>query len=454
MVFSSLIFLLLFLPVFLGLYYLTPGRFRTILLFAGSMIFYGWWRIDFALLLLAMLPFIYGISLAMQTQQRHRKIYLCVGIITALGVLAFFKYANFGIHSLNILLEYAGIMPLSLLNILLPIGISFYIFHLISYLIDIARTDARPAQNFFDFSAFIIMFPHLVAGPVLKYKDMAGQMHAPDINLAHFNEGCRRFMIGFAKKILIADSIAPLTNMMFDLPDPTMADSALAALSYGIQLYFDFSGYSDMAIGLALMLGYRFIENFDRPYHARSVTDFWRRWHISLSGWLRDYVYIPLGGNRHGLRRTCINIFLVMALCGLWHGAGWPFLIWGMVHGMVMVVERLKPDLIPHTISPLLTFIFVMLAWIFFRADNLPHALELYTGLTGLNGFGLSEAVTVNLRYLAAGALMLGLLLVWLEPYLPRFTSIKSQILIVLLFMMAVIKLTAENYTPFLYFQF
>ena len=332
MIFSSVIFLFLFLPFFLATYYLTSERYRSITIFLGSMFFYAWWRIDFALLFLAVMLFTYSMA-KMIMQSSSPKIYLLSGIVVNLFVLAIFKYLNFGIETIN---EMLG-AHITALNIILPIGISFYIFHCISFLVDIYRRDTEPPKSFWDFVAFTSLFPHLVAGPVLKYKDMATQFNSRPFDKDLFSHGCYRFMSGFAKKILIADSIAPLANSVFSLSDPTMAESWLGTIAYAMQLYFDFAGYSDMAVGLAMMMGFRFIENFNHPYSSKSITEFWQKWHISLSTWLRDYVYIPLGGNRLGTRRTCINLLMVMTLCGLWHGAAWTFVLWGAFHGILMI---------------------------------------------------------------------------------------------------------------------
>jgi len=453
MVFSSLVFLFLFLPVFLAAYFLTPVRHRNVTLAITSVLFYAWWRVDFALLLIVVMLFTYGIGKMISASPHHPKYWLWTGIAGNLALLGYFKYADFGIHSLNVMLTSLGLEPWPLLHLILPIGISFYVFHCLSYLVDVYRKDALPAASFWEFSAFTAMMPHLIAGPVLKFKDMAGQMKHPVPNWDNFNTGSHRFMKGFAKKILIADSIAPLADTLFALPDPSMGEAWLGALAYGMQLYFDFSGYSDMAIGLALMIGFRFQENFNAPYTAHSVSDFWRRWHISLSTWLRDYVYIPLGGSHAGVTRTCLNLFLVMSLCGLWHGASINFLIWGMAHGLVMVGERLNPLKLHHSLSTFLTFLFVMSTWIVFRAENLPQALNIYEGLIGQHGFGFGEALYWQIRWLSFAMLCAAFYLAVIHPRLspPKETGL---ILVITLFTLALLKLIAQNYTPFLYFQF
>lgn len=342
MVFSSNIFLFLFLPLFLAAYYLAPDRLRSWVIVGGSWLFYAWWRVDFLLLFVGVTFFNWWIGLRIASAgQRTAKArrWMVFGVVADLGVLGYFKYANFGVDSLNALLGAAGSPPLELAAVLLPIGISFYTFESISYIVDVYRGDCKPTRGFVDFAAFVALFPHLIAGPVFRYKDLDEQLRSRTHTLDKFAEGSVRFMQGFIKKVFIADSIAPLADAAFALQNPTTADAWLGTLAYTAQLYFDFSGYSDMAIGLALLMGFRFTENFNQPYISQSITEFWRRWHISLSNWLRDYLYISLGGNRHGALRTDINKFLTMLLGGFWHGANWTFVLFGLIHGTGLIVE-------------------------------------------------------------------------------------------------------------------
>jgi alginate O-acetyltransferase complex protein AlgI len=330
MVFSSNLFLFAFLPLFLLCYFLTPLRFKSALILLFSYGFYAWWRPDFLLLLVAVSVGTYGFALAIDANQDALKRYrlLFVAVALNLSTLAYFKYANFGVESLNQGLVALGFSKLEFAHVLLPIGLSFYIFHAISYLVDIYRREASPARNLIDFAAFIALFPHLVAGPVLRYHLLAEQFRSRVHSLANFASGCVVFMVGFCQKVLIADSVAPLADAAFAAPIPSLADAWLGALAYSIQLFFDFSGYSTMAIGLALMIGFKFPENFNDPYLSVSITEFWKRWHMSLSNWLREYLYVPLGGNRKGVFRTYLNLFLTMLLgCGMvpiglfWSGA-------------------------------------------------------------------------------------------------------------------------------------
>jgi alginate O-acetyltransferase complex protein AlgI len=362
------------------------------------------------------------------------------------------------------------------LRFILPIGISFYIFQSISFLIDVYRGDAPPARRFVDFAAFISLFPQLIAGPVLRYKDLADQFENRTHSLDKFSEGARRFMTGFAKKVLIADTVAPLADAVFALEEPSMAEAWLGALAYTVQLYFDFSGYSDMAIGIGLMLGFRFIENFNFPYISRSITEFWRRWHISLSTWLRDYLYIPLGGNRKGRIRTYVNLFLTMVLGGLWHGANWTFVIWGAWHGGIMAIERMagigggtdEPGRRARRIlQTAVTFFLVILGWVMFRAAHVESAMAMYEGLFGFNGFAISERMGWQITGLSLSALWIGLFVIFAGPILhgyagqvqsgqkaERRREVIIQVGIMMLFVLAVLRLLAQSYSPFLYFQF
>lgn len=469
MVFSSAIFLFLFLPVFLSIYYLLPFRVRSAWILIGSLVFYGWWRVDFMFVMLGVILWSYLVAWNMIRTQGtgQEKKWLAAGVGLNLATLGFFKYFNFGVDSMNMLLKDAGFESIEAIRILLPIGISFYVFHAISFLVDIYRRDAKLPKNFFDFAAFITLFPQLVAGPILRFKDLAYQFEDRTHSWDKFSMGVQRFSIGFAKKILIADTVAPMADAAFALPDPTMADAWLGAIAYAIQLYFDFSAYSDMAVGLGLMMGFKFIENFNQPYLSKSITEFWRRWHISLSTWLRDYLYIPLGGNRVSKGRTYFNLIITMVLGGFWHGANWTFVIWGFWHGSIMAVERalgIKGSL--DEVMPLaravgktaFCMLLVLLGWVIFRAENLDVAMDMYRGMAGMQGLALSDAYAWQIKGMSVAALALGISLVYLGPVIRRnATMIPRQAIAVALagvFLLSVSRLLAQNYSPFLYFQF
>jgi alginate O-acetyltransferase complex protein AlgI len=389
-------------------------------------------------------------------------------------VLAIFKYLNFFIDSFAILL---GTTPEGLgvhWHLLLPIGISFYVFQCVSYIVDVYRKDAEPARNVVDFCAFIALFPQLIAGPILRYKDLADQFVEREHSWARFNLGWQRFLIGLAMKVLIADSVAPLANEMFSLANPTLAESWLGAIAYTMQLYFDFAGYSAMAVGLGLMMGFTFIENFNMPYISRSITEFWRRWHISLSVWLRDYLYIPLGGNRKGVVRTYVNLFLVMLLGGLWHGANFTFVLWGVWHGGILVIERLTgfdkraPSLwwsLPAC------FVAVVIGWVMFRAPDVGDAFRMYAGMVGLNGLPIRPETAWMVSREAVTLLAVAIAIVIAEPRLRQAwgepqvmvgpdgaavatTSLVRAVALSGLAVLCLMRLADQSYSPFLYFQF
>jgi alginate O-acetyltransferase complex protein AlgI len=497
MVFSSNVFLFLFLPLFLATYYLAPQRARAWVIVAGSYLFYAWWRVDFLLLFAGVTAFNYwtGLRIAAQgARTAGARRWLIAGIAGNLAVLGYFKYANFGVESFNALLLSTGLQPFSWSAVILPIGISFYVFQCLSYVADVYRGDAAPARNFADFAAFIALFPQLIAGPVLRYKDLDDQLLSRTHTVDKFAEGAVRFMQGFVKKVFIADSIAPLVESGFALDDPTTADAWVTVLAYTAQLYFDFSGYSDMAIGLGLMMGFRFIENFNQPYIAQSITEFWRRWHMSLSAWLRDYLYIALGGNRGGTGKTYRNLFLTMLLGGLWHGANWTFVIWGAWHGAILAIERwfgvkapagAQPDAFrPHRWA--LTFVLVVLGWVMFRAATVGDAITLYAAMFAFDGAGLSDAYASGMTQLQFATLALAYVVIAVRGWQVRNrgqTTISTTVLEgghvpagngglspisrgisglspisaaiwLPLFALSVLKLSAQSYSPFLYFQF
>lgn len=470
MVFSSNIFLFAFLPLFLSLYYLTPVRYRSIPILIGSYTFYAWWRVDFTLLFAGVTLWNYFIFTRIK-KGKHDRRWMQLGVVGNLLTLCIFKYFNFGVDSLNTVLEQSGMNSISALQIILPIGISFYIFQAISFLIDVYRKDAPHPKSFWDFAAFISLFPQLIAGPILRYKDVAGQFQNRVHSFDKFSEGAYRFMLGFAQKVLIADSVAPLVDQTFALENPTFVESWLGASAYSVQLYFDFMGYSSMAIGLGLMMGFRFIENFNHPYISRSITEFWRRWHISLSSWLKDYLYISLGGNRKGQKRTYINLMLTMVLGGAWHGANWTFVLWGAWHGALLAIERalgLKNANWPRIMmAP--TLLAVILGWVMFRAENVGHALSFYQGMIGVNGWAVSEVLSWQITSQSLFILLLGWLLIFIHPKWMEFrqkiegsVSMKTvgyqkpviAVTTVVIFILAVTKLAADSYSPFLYFQF
>ncbi len=469
MIFSSNIFLFVFLPVFLAAYYATPERHRSWTILVGSYLFYGWWRIDFLFLFfgVTLVNYFLGMRIS-RAGERNDEItsarWLKLGVVANLATLGYFKYANFGAETVAAVMSALGSDSFLITQVILPIGISFYIFQAISYLIDVHRKDTPPTENFIQFAAFISLFPQLIAGPVLRYKDVAEQFRSRTHSAEKFSRGAERFMIGFCKKVIIADSLAPIVDAGFGATDPSTADAVLATLAYTAQLYFDFSGYADMAIGLGLMMGFRFVENFNQPYISQSITEFWRRWHISLSNWLRDYLYISLGGNRGGTLNTYRNLFLTMLLGGLWHGANWTFIVWGAWHGTILAIEKalgVNPNNESFSLSGwALTLLLVMIGWVMFRADSVSTAFGIYAAILSFEGFSLTGAVALeatSLRMTVLGLAWLIIILRGVQVKYPQVLSDSSTFVrygLAPTFLLALLKLSADSHSPFLYFQF
>ncbi|WGT49797.1 MBOAT family O-acyltransferase [Thioclava nitratireducens] len=473
MVFSSETFLFLFLPLALALYYLTPSRWKSLTLLAVSYVFYAWWRVDFLLLLVGTTAWTWltGRAIRHAANERMAKIWTGIGVAGCLAVLGFFKYFNFFIDSLTALF---GTTPDAIgvhWQILLPIGVSFYVFQSVSYIVDTYRGDAPDDVHPLDFAAFIALFPQLIAGPILRYKDLAHQFRHRTHSVEMFSDGMMRFFVGLAKKVLLADAVAPLADLAFSTPDPSLTLSWGGAIAYMMQLYFDFSGYSDMAIGLGMMLGFRFIENFDTPYISRSITEFWRRWHISLSVWLRDYLYIPLGGNRIGPARTYVNLMTVMVLGGLWHGAAWTFVIWGTWHGGWLMWERYSGWVKSRSTAALLrTLLVVLIGWVIFRATSIVEAGQVFAGMLGANGIGLSPDAAFEITGESVAVLVIAIGVAILEPWLARMvegplsprpdgtltatSAIVPPMAVTVLATLTILKLAEQSFSPFLYFQF
>ncbi|MGP9789365.1 MBOAT family O-acyltransferase [Roseinatronobacter sp. NSM] len=396
------------------------------------------------------------------SDERVRRWAVGVGVGFDLAALAYFKYTTFLLTNISAMSEMFMGREIHVIDVLLPIGISFHTFQSISYVIDIYRRDAPPARNIIDFLAFSSLFPQLIAGPVLRYKDLAAQFVSRTHSLELFAAGVYRFVLGLAMKVLVADSVAPLADRIFALTDPTLAESWLGALAYTVQLFFDFAGYSAMAIGIGLMIGFRFIENFNAPYVSRSITEFWRRWHISLSTWLRDYLYLPLGGNRKGPVRTYVNLIVTMVLGGFWHGANWTFLLWGAWHGGLMALERAmgvkKRQVWPGLIALPLTFTFVVIGWVMFRATSVGAALNMYAGMIGLNGVSIRPEIAWQITPSEVLMLAVGLGISFF-PVLSRGRDVRPSpalrsTAMLMLAILSISRLTAQSDSPFLYFQF
>jgi len=483
MVFSSHLFLFYFLPLALALYYALPRRGKHLALTLLSFVFYGWANPLFLVLLLASttLDYYTGLVIAGRPNEdgsleplpvggprsRKQRWALGISICANLGLLGFFKYFNFATESLNGVGEALGLPGLRLdlaFAVALPLGISFYTFQSMSYTIDVYRGSAAAKRNFIDFACFVSMFPQLVAGPIIRYSEVARQLEHRTYTVEKFARGVAFLSLGLAKKVLLANPCGKVADLAFDAGSIGLVDAWVGAVAYAFQIYFDFSAYSDMSIGLGLMLGFVFPKNFDSPYLAESITDFWRRWHISLSTWLRDYVYIPLGGNRLGPSRTYVNLLLVMVIGGLWHGASWNFVVWGSLHGLLLVSERFlggRPfyAALPRPLRVGLTFALVMFGWVFFRASDLPTALNHCATMLGLTSAAPNAALLAGVYaqpyYLVA--LVLGALAVWTRPQVWDWTreiTLPKVAVIGGLFWLTLVVLSTQEFNPFIYFIF
>ena len=384
MVFSSIIFIFYFLPVFFLLYYLAAEKYKNAIILAGSIFFYAWGAPKFIFVILGttVLDFYLVRWMDSMTSKKRRTLLLCLSVGMNLGLLVYFKYSNFFVENLNVFLGGIGVKPMKWMELVLPIGISFYTFETLTYVVDVYRRVHKPLKKFWDYQLYIILFPKLIAGPIIRYHDFADQIYGHTANETLDNKlrGLYRFFLGLGKKVLIANVLGEAADKMFTLP-PGELNTYLAwvgAISYTFQIYFDFSGYSDMAIGLGLMMGFKFPENFNNPYTSTSITDFWRRWHITLGAWMRNYLYIPLGGNKVKPVRLYFNLWIVFLASGLWHGAAWGFIIWGAYHGFFLVIERLFLGKWLKKIGKfavIYSFFVVMIGWVFFRMEELQPAL-------------------------------------------------------------------------------
>jgi len=501
MVFSSILFLFLYLPIFLMVYFLIRKELRNGFLLLASLFFYFWGENWFVLVMIGSSLIDYGCGLVISKGFRSpnaqipillkngersfvQKAALFTSISANLSILLFFKYFNFGVDNYNALLGFSGMESfqwVDAVQITLPLGISFYTFQSMSYTIDVYLGNARATRHPINFASFVTMFPQLVAGPIVRYKDIAGQLISRTVTKDKFLYGVRRFSIGLAKKVIVANTVAWAADQIFAIPagQLTAGLSWLGIVCYTLQIYFDFSGYSDMAIGLGHMLGFRFLENFNYPYIAKSIQDFWRRWHISLSSWFRDYLYIPLGGSRVSKKRAYMNLVIVFFLCGLWHGAAWNFVVWGLFHGAFLVIERLGfSKLINSLWTPFqhgYVLLIAMISWVLFRSDTLSYALTYLKSMFGFgDGDGLEYHTSMYLNNKLIYVLLIGL--VGAIPCMPfaikayhsfkkkadgmnyllleLFKSSSEIIAITVLLFASALLLSSGTHNPFIYFRF
>jgi alginate O-acetyltransferase complex protein AlgI len=476
MVFSTPLFLFGFLPIILVVYYCAPRKKKNIVLLMTSFLFYAWGEVFYVWIMAVSIlsNYLFGRWIDVKTFKGNitRKKILGFGIFINLGLLGTFKYANFLVTNLNDLLDVIHIDPFILQPIHLPLGISFFTFQAISYLVDVYRGEAAAQKNILNLALYISLFPQLIAGPIVRYTQVASKIAKRHHTLSMTVNGIYRFIYGLSKKMLIANPVGEVADAIFNLPanELSVSLSWVGAICYSLQIYFDFSGYSDMAIGLGRMFGFRFLENFNYPYISKSLQEFWQRWHISLSTWFRDYLYIPLGGNRVSQGRLYLNLFLVFSLCGLWHGASWNFVIWGLIHGGFLVIERagfsvvLKRCWLP--LQHFYTLFVVLLAWVFFRADTLASAISYLKTMFGFNTT-LIQIYTIDyfLTHEAILAVTCGIIL-----SLPVYTYFSSTLQSTpgktyvhhalkfftsfLLLFLAILKISSSTYNPFIYFRF
>ena len=467
MVFSSITFLFFFLPVFIAFYFLTPtilGKNVVTLIF--SLLFYAWGEPKFVLVLLASIVFNMSSALIIDScSGRPRGYALAAAVSANLALLIYCKYTNFISGCLDALLRPFG-LGIRVTNIELPLGISFFTFHCLSYVIDVYRRRFKANRNPVEVALYISLFPQLVAGPIVRYKTVARQLHARSHTLSRASAGARIFIIGLAQKVLIADVVAPVAEAVVDyIPHRSMVEAWTGLLAYTIQIYFDFAGYSNMAIGLGVILGFTFPRNFRLPYTALSITEFWRRWHMSLSSWLRDYLYIPLGGSRVGPLRTYRNLLTVFLLCGVWHGANWTFVIWGAWHGAFLVIERLGLGALLARVAASVRWLYALLAvmggWVLFRSSDLLDALQFYASLIGLNGVSdISFDLHERLNAQVVAALVAGCLLAvaprWVRgPSVAlKFKAASDAVSTFVLLILSMTSVAASTYSPFIYFRF
>lgn len=470
MVFSSLVFLFVFLPITLLFYFIVPRKYRNFILLIVSLIFYAWGEPVYIVLMLfsTVIDFINGLLVEKYADQpKKAKKVVIFAVIVNLSLLTFFKYSGFIVSNVNALIGTTFTVP----DIALPIGISFYTFQTMSYTIDVFRKDAPAQKNIINLGAYVTMFPQLIAGPIVRYQTVAEQLNHRKETQSLFASGVERFVIGLGKKVLLANNIGLLWSQVSSMAisELTVMTSWLGVIAFGLQIYFDFSGYSDMAIGLGRMFGFELLENFNYPYISQSITEFWRRWHISLGTWFRDYVYIPLGGNRKGKWRTYLNVFIVWFLTGLWHGASWNFILWGLYFGIIITIEKVflmkwlsyAPRLIRH----LYTLVLLIIGWGLFAFENLSYLKDYFRVMFGFKEVALYDQVT--LYYLMTNGVLLIILVIASTPLAKQMYQklkqskrgelldvVLSPIVCLLILILSTAYLVDSSYNPFLYFRF
>ncbi len=461
MLFSSIPFLYYFLPAVLVLHALLPGKWKNLLLLAASLVFYGWGEPKLLALMVFTIAMFYfcGLAIGWSKTQPQRKFWLVVSIVISVGLLGLFKYADFLIGSINAVTG----LSIPFLRLALPVGISFYTFQCLSYTIDVYRGRVPPQRSPIAFGAYVVLFPQLIAGPIVRYVDVARELESRHAGWEDVSDGLRRFLVGLGKKVILADNFALLIKLFRESGEPSVVFYWMYAAAFMLNLYFDFSGYSDMAIGLGRILGFHFIENFDYPYQSKSITEFWRRWHMSLGSWFRDYVYIPLGGNRVSRGRWVFNILVVWMLTGAWHGAAWNFVLWGLLFAAVLLMEKWVPAIqkLPALVRHGYVLLVVCLSFVLFNAETMAQAFRDFAALFGFAGLPLVTAETVY--YLRSFSLLFGAGAIG-ATCVPRRCALYARkypllhalepVLLAALLVVSTAYLVDGSFSPFLYFRF
>ncbi|MEC0264324.1 MBOAT family O-acyltransferase [Paenibacillus anseongense] len=476
MLFSSPLFLFLFAPIFFTIYFLTIKKHRNLVILLGSLFFYAWGGPSFVgILLLSLLVDWHIVNLMKNSKDgRIKKFYFIIALLINLFLLIYFKYVNFFISNMNDILNLIHIQELTWPNVILPIGISFIVFHKISYIIEIYREEKEPTEKLTDYIIYIMLFPMAIAGPIIKYKDISDQLTKRESSFDDILYGVLRFSIGLFKKVWIADNVAIVANEVFSVPtnEINIVFSWIGVICYSLQIYYDFSGYADMAIGLSRIMGFKVSENFNSPYISQNITEFWRRWHISLSSWMKNYIYIPLGGNRRSKVRNYFNLWSVFLISGLWHGASWTFIVWGILHGLFIVFDKLfwlKFSLkIPKWINILITYVLVLVAWVFFRSSTIESALQYLKKMFDFST--IFQEVPNSLKSLEFSNVIIFIIIFSIIiTFLPSFVQYKTglikynhifgstfikMICILVILLLSITKCVTSSFSPFIYFQF
>ena len=461
MLFSSIPFLYCFLPAVVLVYFLVPKKLKNAVLLLFSLLFYAWGEPRYVFLMAATIGIFYGCGIAIGKAgaESWKKVWLTVSVVAGIGLLAIFKYADFFVENFNA----ATGLSIPLLRLALPVGISFYTFQSLSYTIDVYRGNVAVQKDPISFGAYVTLFPQLIAGPIVRYTDVARELESRTHSWEDTMSGIRRFLVGLGKKVILADNFALLISIFRESSEKSVLFYWMYAVAFTLNIYFDFSGYSDMAIGLGRIFGFRFIENFNYPYLSKSVTEFWRRWHMSLGSWFRDYVYIPMGGNRVPKWRWVANIFTVWMLTGFWHGAAWNFVLWGLLFGVILLIEKLMPAIgkLPDALKHIYVLLIILLSFVLFNADTLSQAGADFAGLFGLNG--LPFVTHQTLYYLRSYGLLFAAGFVGATP-LAKNTALRLEktkagvglevLLMVGLLLVSTAYLVDGSFSPFLYFRF